>query len=45
MPDEAEEPRATVSTLSPELASRLFALRIFLSLANPDFYNPLFNDC
>ena len=42
MPD---EPRPSVAVLSPELALKLAQLRIFLSLADPVFYNLLLDEC
>ena len=38
------EPREPVTVLSPELTLRLFQLKVFLSLASPEFYNPLLDE-
>lgn len=38
------EPRPPVHVMSPELSLRLFQLRVFISLASPEFYNPLLDE-
>lgn len=40
-----DEPRPPVPVLRPELALKLAQLRIFLSLADPVFYNLLLDEC
>ena len=41
----ADEPRPPVAVLRPELSLKLAQLRIFLSLADPVFYNLLLDEC
>jgi len=39
-----DAPREPVAVFSPELTLRLFQLRVFLSLASPEFYNSLLDE-